>query len=81
MKIDKTTYNDNEENQIEMIVDHTCRPDKVLFFADTHFLFFKSRHTNGTLPFARHTSQRFVKVKEPFLAHPHEEIKFTYNIL
>jgi hypothetical protein len=41
MKIDKTTYNDNEENQIGMIVDHTCRPDKVLFFADTHFLFFK----------------------------------------
>jgi hypothetical protein len=29
------------------------------------------------LPFARHTSQRFAKVKEPFLAHPHKEIKFT----
>jgi hypothetical protein len=29
------------------------------------------------LPFARHTNQRFAKVKEPFLAHPHEEIKFT----
>jgi len=57
------------------------QPDKILFFTDTHFLFFKSHHTNGTLPFARHTSQRFAKVKEPFLAHPHEEIKFTYNIL
>jgi hypothetical protein len=80
MKIDKTTYKDRKERPIEMTADHTCRPDKVLFFADTHFLF-KSRHTNGTLPFARHTSQRFAKVKEPFLAHPHEEIKFTYNIL
>ena len=58
MKIDKTTYNDRKERQIGMTADHTSRPDKVLFFADTHFLFFKSRHTNGTLPFARqHTSQ------------------------
>ena len=69
MKIDKTTNRDKEENPIGMTADHTNRPDKVLFFADTHFLFFKSRHTNGTLPFARHTSQRFAKVKEPNLAH------------
>ena len=65
MKIDKRTYKDKEENQNGMTADHTSRPDKVLFFADQHFLFFKSRHTNGTLPFARHTSQRFAKVKEP----------------
>ena len=77
MKIDKRTYKDRKERQIGMTADHTSRPDKVLFFADTHFLFFKSQHTNGTLPFARHTSQCFAKVKEPFLAHPQEEIKFT----
>ena len=78
MKIDKTTYKDKEENQIGLTADHTSRPDKVLFFADPHFFcFFKSLHTNGTLPFARHTSQRFAKVKEPFYAHPQEEIKFT----
>ena len=40
MKIDKTTYKDKEENQNGMAADHTSRPDKVLFFADTHFLFF-----------------------------------------
>ncbi|MDD2477087.1 MAG: hypothetical protein PHI32_14420 [Dysgonamonadaceae bacterium] len=58
MKIDKTTYNDRKERQIGMTADHTSRPDKVLFFADTHFLFFKSRHTNGTLPFAHKPTLR-----------------------
>jgi len=76
MKIDKTTYNDRKERQIGMTADHTSRPDKVLFFADTHFLFFKSHHTNGTLPFVRHSSHRFAKVKEPFLPS-HEMSKFT----
>jgi len=42
MKIDKTTYKDKEENQIGLTADHTSRPDKVLFLADTHFLFLKS---------------------------------------
>ena len=36
MKIDKTTYKDRKETQIGMIADHASRPDKVLFFADTH---------------------------------------------
>jgi hypothetical protein len=81
MKIDKTTYLDRKENQFGMTADHTSRPDKVLFFADPHFLFLKSHHANGTLPFARYTSQRFAKVKEPFLAHPNEKIIFIYNIL
>ena len=40
MKIDKTTYKDREKRQIGMTADHTSRPDKVLFFADPHFLFF-----------------------------------------
>ena len=42
MKIDKTTYKDKEENQNGMTADHTSRPDKVLFFADLHFLFLES---------------------------------------
>ena len=42
MKIDKTTYNDKEKRQNGMTADHTSRPDKVLFFADPHFLFLKS---------------------------------------
>ena len=39
MKIDNTTYKDRKETQSGMIADHTSRPDKVLFFADPHFLF------------------------------------------
>ena len=42
MKIDKTTYKDRKENQIGMTADYTSQPDKALFFADPHFLFFKS---------------------------------------
>jgi hypothetical protein len=42
MKIDKTTFKDKEKRQIEMTADHTSRPDKVLFFDDTHFLFLRA---------------------------------------
>ena len=72
MKIEKMTYKDRP---IGMTADHTSRPDKVFLFADTHFLF-KSRPTIGTLPFARHTSQRFAKVKEPILADTQTESKY-----
>ena len=63
MKINKTTYKDREENQSGMTADHTSRPDKVLFFADTHFLFFKSRPTLHTLASrtSRHTVQNLPK--------------------
>jgi hypothetical protein len=39
------------------------------FFADSQERKAESRHTFGTLPFARHTSQRCAKVKEPNLAN------------
>ena len=63
MKIDKTAYRDKEENQIEMTANHTSRPNKVLFFADPHFLFFKSRPTLHTLASctSRHTDQNLPK--------------------
>ena len=63
MKIDKTTYKDKEENQNRMTADHTSRPDKVLFFADPHFLFIKSRPTLHTLASrtSRHTNQNLPK--------------------
>jgi hypothetical protein len=38
------------------------------FFADPQERKAESQPTFGTLPFARHTSQRFAKVKEPNLA-------------
>ncbi len=40
MKIDETTYKDRNERLIGMTANHTSQPDKVLFFADPHFLFF-----------------------------------------
>jgi hypothetical protein len=62
MKIDNATYKDKEERQIGITADPNSRPDKVLFFADTHFLF-KSRHTLHTLssPTSRHTNQSLPK--------------------
>ena len=52
MKIGLATYKDIKENQIGLTADHTSRHDKVLFFADPHFLF-KSQPT-----LASRTSQR-----------------------
>ena len=49
MKLDSKTYFDKKKELIEMTADHTIRPNKVLFFADTHFLFFKCSHTLHTL--------------------------------
>jgi len=63
MKIDNTTYKDRKETQSGMIADHTSRPDKVLFFADPHFLFFKNLPTLHTLASrtSRHTNQNLPK--------------------
>jgi len=49
MKKDKTTYKDRKVRLNGLTADHTSRLDKVLFFADPHFLFFKSRPTLHTL--------------------------------
>jgi len=41
-----------------------------LFFFTAHFLkTILASRTNGTFGFARHTSQRFAKPKEPFFAN------------
>lgn len=42
---------------------------KFSFFADPQERKAESPPTFGTLPFARHTSQRFAKVKEPNLSY------------
>jgi hypothetical protein len=39
MKLDIDNYNDSQNRLIGMTIDHTSRPDKVLFFADSHFWF------------------------------------------
>jgi len=63
MKIDRTTNKDRKVRLNGMTADRTSRPDKVLFFADPHFLFFKSRPTLHTLASrtSRHTDQNLPK--------------------
>jgi hypothetical protein len=46
----------------------TMKEKRFSFFTDPQERKAESRLTFGTLPFARHTSQRFAKVKEPNLA-------------
>jgi hypothetical protein len=45
----------------------TMKEKRFSFFADPQEKKAESQPTFGTLPFARHTSQRFAKVKEPNL--------------
>ncbi len=47
----------------------TMKEKRFSFFSDSQVRKAESRPTFGTLPFARHTSQPFAKVKEPNLAH------------
>ena len=47
----------------------TMKEKKISFFTHPQERKAESLPTFGTLPFARHTSQRFAKVKEPNLAH------------
>jgi len=47
---------------------NTMTEKRFSFFADPQERKAESLPTFGTLPFARHTSQRFAKVKEPNLA-------------
>jgi len=49
----------------------TMKEKRFSFFADPQERKAESRPTFGTLPFARHTSLRFAKVKEPNLSNPH----------
>lgn len=47
----------------------TMKEKRFSFFADPQERKAESRPTFGTLPFARHTSQHFAKVKEPNFSH------------
>ncbi|OFX32220.1 MAG: hypothetical protein A2X08_08320 [Bacteroidetes bacterium GWA2_32_17] len=63
MKLDSKTYFDREEELIGMTADHTSQPNKVLFFTDSHFLFFNCRTTLHTLlsPTKRPSNQSLPK--------------------
>jgi len=61
---DSDTENDRE-NGLRMKKEITMKEKRFSFFADPQERKEVSRPTFGTLPFARHTSQCFAKVKEP----------------
>ena len=81
MKIDKTTYIDRKERQIGITADHASQPDKVLFFADPHFLFLKSRPTLHTLASrtSRPTNQNLPK-SAILPAHTSEFVRIIINL-
>jgi len=65
----KDRDNDNDkENGLRMEKEEIMKDKRFSFFADPQERKAESRPTFGTLPFARHTSQRFAKAKEPNLA-------------
>ena len=54
----------------QRVIRHSRRPD--VFYFSSHLTFLKTILTNstsGTFGFARHTSQRFAKPKEPLFSH------------
>ena len=57
-----------DKNGLRMKNEKTMKEKRFSFFADPQKRKAESRPTFGTLPFARHKSQRFAKVKEPNLA-------------
>ena len=64
----KDSDNENDRNNgLRMKYKMTMKEKRFSFFADPQERKEESRPTFGTLPFARHTSQRFAKVKEPNL--------------
>jgi len=66
----KIRANDNEKkNGLRMENEMIVKEKIFSFFAVSQERKAESQPTFGTLPFARHTSQRFAKVKEPNLAN------------
>ena len=63
---DSATENDRQ-NGLRIKHRMTMIEKRFCFFADPQERKEECQPTFGTLPFARHTSQRFAKVKEPNL--------------
>jgi hypothetical protein len=75
-KKDRDTENDRN-NGLRMNNEMTMKDKRFSFFADPQEKKAESRPTFGTLPFARHTSQRFAKVKEPNFANTRKILIFA----
>jgi hypothetical protein len=53
----------------QRVIRHSSRPDVFYFFSHRTFLkTILASRTSGTFGFARHTSQRFAKPKEPLFS-------------
>jgi hypothetical protein len=62
-----TKRTDFQTDRVLLLGQMTEKKEKAL---PSHFLeFLLASRTNGTFGFARHTSQRFAKPKEPFFCH------------
>jgi len=63
MTTDEQTMTDRRINTTERTGRHSSQPKEVLFFANRHFLFFKSRPTLHTLASrtSRHSNQNLPK--------------------
>ncbi len=72
-----------KKNGLRMKNEMTMKEKRFSFFADPQERKTKSRPTFGTLPFARHMSQRFSKVKEPNLSDTqiHKRIIVTQKFI
>lgn len=57
IKHDSKTQIDKQVRQVGMNVDHTIRPEKVLFFADPYFFVLKNLLTANTFCFSLKPSQ------------------------
>ena len=69
-KAKKDIDNENDRvNGLRMNKEMTMKEKRFIFFAGPQERKKESRYTFGTLHFARHTSQRFAKVKEPNLPY------------
>ena len=70
----------NRNNGLRMKNEMTMREKRFSFFADPQERKAESQPTFGTLPFVRHTSHRFAKVKEPNFAMPLNCITFDQKL-
>ncbi|NMD01515.1 MAG: hypothetical protein GYA62_17590 [Bacteroidales bacterium] len=72
-----------KKNGLRMKNEMTIKEKRFSFFADPQERKTRSRSTFGTLPFARHMSQRFAKAKEPNLSNTqiHKRIIVSHKFI
>jgi hypothetical protein len=83
LKNDTARMNDRKKHKVTGQMNHQTADPKAnasvfLFYPNAHFLkTILASRTNGTFGFARYTSQRFAKPKEPFFANAQKNTTLT----